>query len=353
MNQPSSRPDISVVVLNYNGNAWMKPCLDSLARQTNFDRIEIIVTDNKSSDGSDQYAADWLRQNGKGQVVQNGANLMYCGANNNGAAVATGEFLLFLNNDTWLEPECLERLHRATMEAGADASSPKVRDYDDGTFQNCGSPGLDIFGLTTKTKEATTVGKIFSAPGCSLFIRTEMFRKIGGFAAELLIFADETDLCWRVWISGGSIVTVPDAVLHHRGAAAFNPKGATKAVESRTTDTKRFLANRNGILFLRKNFEHWWFRYLFLSFHLILLLIEAIISFAMVRRWSYIRRSYIEAISEAFSMTAHVREWRRRIVGFRRRSDFWILQHFFRLRPGRWDEVQRLWKFGTPKVDSR
>lgn len=353
MNQPSSRPDISVVVLNYNGNAWMKPCLDSLARQTNFDRIEIIVTDNKSSDGSDQYAADWLRQNGKGQVVQNGANLMYCEANNNGAAVATGEFLLFLNNDTWLEPECLERLHRATIDAGADASSPKVVDYDDGTFQNCGSPGLDVFGLTTKTKEAKTVGKIFSAPGCSLFIRTEMFRKIGGFAPELLIFADETDLCWRVWISGGSIVTVPDAVLHHRGAAAFNPKGATKAVESRTTDTKRFLANRNGILFLRKNFEHWWFRYWFLSFHLILLSIEAIISFAMVRRWSYLRRSYIEAIREAFSMTAHVREWRQRIASFRQKSDFWILRHFFRLRPGRWDEVQRLWKFGAPKVDSR
>ena len=54
MNETRPRPDISVVVLNYNGNAWMKPCLDSLAKQTHFDHIEIIVTDNKSSDGSDR-----------------------------------------------------------------------------------------------------------------------------------------------------------------------------------------------------------------------------------------------------------------------------------------------------------
>ena len=350
MNAPTRRPDISVVVLNYNGNAWMKPCLESLARQTNFDRIEIIVTDNKSSDGSDQYAAGWLRQNGKGQVVQNGANLMYCGANNNGAVVATGEFLLFLNNDTWLEPECLERLYRATVAAGADAASPLVLDYDDDAFQNSGSPGLDLFGFTTKMGPVKEVTDIFSAPGCSLFMRTETFRKIGGFAPELLIYADETDICWRVWIAGGRIISIPDARLHHRGAAVANPQGATKTVEPRTTDTKRFLANRNGILFLLKNSQH--FLLLLLIPHLLLLLLEAMVSFALVRRWSYLQRSYFGAIIEAFSMRAHVREWRQRIAGFRRRGDFGMLR-FLRLRPGRWDEVERLMKFGAPKVDSR
>ena len=351
MNQTPPRPDISVVVLNYNGNAWMKPCLDSLAKQTHFDHIEIIVTDNKSSDGSDQYAAEWLRQNGKGQVVQNGANLMYCGANNNGAAVATGEFLLFLNNDTWLEPECLERLYRATVAAGADAASPLVLDYDDDAFQNSGSPGLDLFGFTTNMGPVKEVTEIFSAPGCSLFMRTDTFRKIGGFAPELLIYADETDISWRVWISGGRIISIPDARLHHRGAAVANPQGATKTVESRTTDTKRFLANRNGILFLLKNSQH--IMLLMVIPHLCLLMVEAIVSFVLVRRWSFIWRSYCKAVFEAFTMWGHICQSRRKIGRFRQRGDFWILRRFFRLRPGRWDEVERLFKFGAPRVDSR
>ena len=104
-------PKISVVILNYNGREWLARCFESLEQQTIFSEIEVIVTDNASSDGSDRFAGEWFKRLGRGRLVQNGANLWYCGANNNGAAVATGEFLLFLNNDTWLEPDCLEKLY--------------------------------------------------------------------------------------------------------------------------------------------------------------------------------------------------------------------------------------------------
>ncbi|MEI9959685.1 MAG: glycosyltransferase family 2 protein [Limisphaerales bacterium] len=347
----TQKPRVSVVVLNYNGLQWLPRCFDSLAAQTIFPEIEIILTDNNSADDSVKFTNEWLGRTGaKGCVVQNGKNLFYCGANNNGAATATGEFLLFLNNDTWLEPACLQNLYLETVKAGADGAAPLVQNYEDDTFQGGGDVGLDLFGCVNQGLPASQVQPTFAAPGMSLLIRADTFRKIGGFAPELLIYADETDLSWRVWISGGKIVSVPTARVHHRGAAVVNPEGKTKTVESRTTDFKRFLTNRNSILLLLKNCQH--ILLLLLLSHLFLLFVEAVMMLVLVRRWSYIRKAYLSAIVEAFKMRGHVREWRRRIRGFRRRGDFWMLR-FLRLKPSRWDEVTRLFKFGPPKVDAK
>ena len=340
-----------MVVLNYNGLQWLPRCFDSIAHQTIFLEIEVILTDNNSSDSSVKFTDDWFAQTGaKGRVVQNGANLFYCGANNNGAAAATGEFLLFLNNDTWLEPDCLENLYLETVKAGAEGAAPLVQNYDDDIFQAGGDVGLDLFGCVNQGLQARQVQPTFAAPGMSLLIKTETFRKIGGFPPELLIYADETDLSWRIWISGGKIVSVPTACVHHRGAAVVNPEGKTKTVESRTTDFKRFLTNRNSLLLLLKNCQH--ILLLLLLPHLLMLLAEAIVMLVLVRRWSYIRTAYLSAIVEAFKMHAHVREWRQRIRSFRQRGDFWMLR-FLRLKPNRWDEVTRLFKFGPPKIDAK
>jgi GT2 family glycosyltransferase len=353
MNEPSPESEvwISVIILNYNGLQWLPRCFESLAKQTIFSKIEIILTDNKSTDDSTAFTTEWLKRSGaKGQIVQNGANLYYCGANNNGAAVGTGKYFLFLNNDTWLEPDCLELLYREVESAGADAATPVVLNYDDNTFQSNGAPGIDLFGLTTHMKMVGATTEIFVACGCSLLVKAEMFRRIGGFAPELLIYADESDICWRVWIAGGKVVAVPRSRLHHRGAAVANPAGGSKQVESRTTDSKRFLANRNGILLLAKNSQH--ILLLLLIPHLFLLMLEAAFSLVLIRRWTHVKKSYFSAIIAAIRMTPHVCEWRRKIRAIRKRNDFWMLR-FIRLIPSRWEEVKNLFKAGPPKVDAK
>lgn len=344
-------PRVSVVVVNYNGLQWLPRCFESLGQQTIFSQIEVILTDNNSSDNSARFTNDWLaRTSAKGCVVQNRENLFYCGANNNGAAAATGEFLLFLNNDTWLEPDCLEKLYQEVTRNRADGGAPLVMDYDDEAYQSGGDTGIDLFGATVGGPPASHTQPTFAAPGCGLFVRTELFHKIGGFAPELFGYCDEADLAWRVWIAGGKILSVPSARLHHRGAAAVNPGGNTKIIESRTSDSKRFLTNRNGILLLLKNCQH--ILLLLLIPHLLLLLAEAVVMLVIVKRWSYIRKAYLSAIGEAFKMHAHVRVWRKRIRNFRQRGDFFIIR-FLRLKPNRWWEVKRLFKFGPPKVDAK
>jgi len=343
------RPIISVVVLNYNGAMWLPRCFESLAAQSCFARIEIIIVDNNSPDGSGRTAAEWVRGISNGKMLQNPTNLFFCEANNKGSELATGEFLLFLNNDLWLEPDCLETLYRETKAAQADVATPLVLNYHDNSFQSLGGSGFDLFGLANSCERLETTRKIFCACGCSLLIKTDLFKKIGGFDAKLLMYADEVDLSWRAWIAGGKIVGVPAARLHHRGAAAVNPKGETQLVESRTTDTKRFLANRNNLLVLLKNSRS--LLLLLVIPHLLLLLAEACVSLILVRRWSFVRKSYLGAVADTFRMMSHVRQCRRDIRGFRQRGDGWMLR-FLKFKPSRWEEIQRLFSAGVPKVDA-
>ncbi|HMP81644.1 MAG TPA: glycosyltransferase family 2 protein [Verrucomicrobiota bacterium] len=350
-NLVASHPTISVVILNYNGQDWLERCFASLESQTVFGEIEVIVVDNHSPDGSAQLAERWLnRSGGKGRCIKSPVNLYFCEGNNVGAAQASGKYLFFLNNDTWLEPDCLETLLSEVQRVGATAANPVVLDYDADTFQSLGSPGFDLFGIPLGLGRFSETKPIFAACGCGYLIRNDVFASVGGFDPALLMYSDETDLSWRVQIGGGVVVGVPAARLHHRGATAANPEGKTRIVESRTSETKRFLSNRNGILLIAKNAQG--LLLLLLIPHLLLLLAEAFASLVLIRNWRFTRRAYLDAIADAFRMRGHVMEWRRRIRGFRKRSDFQMLR-FLRLRPARWDEVKRLFKFGAPKVDAR
>src|ERR1039457_5096433 len=90
-----SPPRISVIVLNYNGARWLERCLNSLRAQTVFDRIEVILADNASSDGSDQLGKRIVEAWPAGVFMQHGEYRAYCAGNNRAAGAARGQFLLF------------------------------------------------------------------------------------------------------------------------------------------------------------------------------------------------------------------------------------------------------------------
>jgi len=349
-----SNPVISVVISNKNGVQWLPRCLESVRTQSIADRIEIIIVDNVSSDESVRLTRKLLDGFPQVSIIENKEDLGFTGGMNTGAFAAKGEGVFLLSNDTWLEKDCLEKLVLAIEATRADAAMPLVLNYEDSSLQSLGADGIDVFGLSTagvpSQRALTETMDVFMVAGCGFWVRTDVFKKLGGFDTGHFMFAEETDLSWRIWVAGGRIIRVPASRMHHRGAAGVNPAGETKIVESRTSETKRYLANRNGILVVLKNSQH--ILLLLIVPHLLLLLVEAFASFVLVHRWSYVRKSYLAAIADAFGMLGHVREWRRRIKGLRRRSDFAMLR-YLRLRPGRWDDIKRLFKFGMPKVDAK
>jgi GT2 family glycosyltransferase len=346
-NERDPAPLISIIILNYNGARWVDRCLDSIKKQTLYERLEVIVADNLSSDGSDKEFERILATWPSGRFIQNGANLGFCEGNNRPARVARGQYLFFLNNDTWMEPDCLEVLVKEVERMAAQAGTPLMLNYDDDSLQSAGGGGFDPFGLLSQGSDWSATRDIFVVGGCCYFIGRDLFELLGGFDAELFMYADEYDLSWRVWLSGARAVLVPAARLHHRGAAFVNPEGEQKVVEIRTSEMKRFYTNRNGLLLLLKNCQH--VLLLLIPLQLMLLLAEALVAMVLIRRFSFIRVAFWGALRDCWRLRGHVRRERQRLARLRKRSDWWMLR-FLSWRLNRMDELKRMRQLGLPKI---
>ncbi len=345
------RPLVSVIVLNYNGAGWLDLCLTSLRNQTIFDRIEIIVADNASPDGSAGIAETIVDGWPNARIVQLEKNFGYSEGNNRAVQLARGRHLFFLNNDSWLEADCLERLLAQVESAEAAVAAPFVMNYLDETPQRDASRnGFDIFGLLCSPAISPSDREVFVAGGCALLIEAEWFQKLGGFDPAFFMYADEHDFCWRAWQAGAKVILVPSARAHHRSAASVNPAGNGKIVEVRTSDTKRFYANRNSLIVLLKNSQH--LMLLLVPLQLLMLAAEAFAMAVLTRRWSHVRRAYLAAVWDCWRLRKHIRAERRRLKALRRRGDFWMLR-FFRGSLNRLEELRRVRRFGLPKVDSK
>ncbi len=344
----NNNPLISIIVLNYNGANWLPKCFESIQAQTIVGQIETVMVDNNSSDNSVAVAREWFAKLPAAKIVRNSDNLGFCEGNNSGARVANGRWLLFLNNDTWLEPDCMEKLVAGTEKLGAVASTPLVLNYPDNSYQDFGFYGFDAFGLPSPSTIANHTREIFIAGGCSYFIRADVFNQVGMFDSDFFIYSDDSDLSWRVWIAGYKVAGIFESRLHHRGAAGVNPSGGITTVESRTNDRKRFLTNRNSILTLLKNGQN--ILLLPIIPLTVWLFFESLAGALMLRRWSFVKASFWSALGDCWRLRGHVASERRRIASFRKHSDFWMLR-FLKFRFNRWDEVKRAFKLGLPRVD--
>src|SRR5262249_19043243 len=103
-------PVVSVVVVTYGGLELTKACLDSLLEGETWPRLDVIVVDNASSDGTPEYLGDLARRDSHVRIVLNGENRGFAAANNQGIALATGETVVLLNNDTVVPPGLMGRL---------------------------------------------------------------------------------------------------------------------------------------------------------------------------------------------------------------------------------------------------
>ncbi len=344
------QPLVSIIVLNCNGSNWLPKCFAAIQSQTILDQIETILVDNNSSDDSVVVGRRLLVDFPCARIVRNSKNLGFCEGNNSGARVASGRYLFFLNNDTWMEPDCMEQLIAGTEKLHAVASTPYVLNYPDNSFQDFGFYGFDVFGLPSPSSPAAASREIFIPGGCAYLIRTDVFNLVGMFDADFFIYSDDADLAWRLTIAGYKAAGIFEAKLHHRGAAGVNPAGGIETVEFRTTDKKRFLTNRNALLTLLKNGQH---LLLILVIPLVFLFfVESLVGSLILRRASFIRVSFWNAVVDCWRMREKIHEHRSAAAQFRRRSDFWMLKNF-RFRLNRWFEIKRIFHFGLPQVDGK
>lgn len=214
-------PDFSVLIVNYNGGAYVQGALDSLKRQTHRS-FEVILLDNASGDGS----ADGLDADGLPAftLMRETENHGFARGNNLAAAQARGRWLALLNPDAAARPDWLAEVLEGTMRHPGVTSfaCTQLWMHDETKLDGAGDNYLG-FGIPWRggyhrpAAEIPPEGTCFSPCGASAVYHRDTFAAAGGFDERLFCFCEDIDLGFRLRLEGGSCVFLPDAVVSHAG----------------------------------------------------------------------------------------------------------------------------------------
>jgi GT2 family glycosyltransferase len=316
-------PLISIIVVNWNGQRWLKRCLTSLQQQT-YPNVEIIVVDNGSTDNS----LGTIRVTfPKVKIILNETNQGFARANNLGVQNATGKCIVLLNNDSWIQPDCIDKLYAyyrthkyavvAPIEAQYDTKQP---DHYRATIDPWGHPVYSKAILSTKQP--------FYLPGICLFFSRQLFIHTGGFDPLFFMYVEEVDWFWRLHLQNKTCHYVPGVYVFHAGA------GSTGIGLTYTTFLWR---NQNTLTMLIKNYA-WYNLILILPSYLLqncfellffLVLLKPSLSYSYLQGWWFTASHLPEILAERRDIQAD-RKMSDRVIFRLMYHGFGKLHHFSR-----------------------
>jgi len=217
-------PYVVVVILNTNRREDTLACLDSLKKNT-YPNFCVIVLDNASNDGS----IEAIRANHSDvEIVQLTDNLGYAGNNNVGIDAALGkgaDWVLVLNEDTILAPDCLAQLVSACeRDSRTGIVGPMVYHHDEpDVIQSAGGmlgrhwQSLHLAQNEPENGQFTLPHEVDWISGCAIMVRREVIEKVGKIDERYFYYWEETEWCIRAGKDGWLVVHVPGARLWHKG----------------------------------------------------------------------------------------------------------------------------------------
>ena len=234
--------DISIIIVTWNSQDFIRNCLDSIYLLPDKVRYEIIVADNASSDNTKEIVREFYPEV---NLIENKENLGYAQANNQGMEKSQGNYILLLNPDTQLMENSLVSMYEF-MEANPQvgALGPKLLNPDRSVQPSCREfptfstliwefsglsrlfPKSRIFGRWRMGYFAFDRTREVDQPmGSCLMLRRETLNVVSFFDENFSMFFNDVDLCYRIKNAGWKIYFVPDAqVLHYRGASTRKAK---------------------------------------------------------------------------------------------------------------------------------
>ena len=247
----NSTAKVSVVIVNYKGTEDTLACLEGLGKlDWPKEFLEIIVVDNASGDGGDKLISQKFPNV---KVLALKENTGFAGGCNRGVREATGTYVAFLNNDARPDPGWL--VHgvaalEADLEVGCVAS--KVLDWE-GNAIDFVDAALSFYGHGFKLHAGSPDSSahddakdILFASGAAMIMRTETFRRVGGFDERYFMFFEDVDLGWRLWLLGHKVRYVPDSLVFHRHHGTMARFAAWR---------EHYLLERNALFTIYKNYD--------------------------------------------------------------------------------------------------
>ena len=243
----------AVVVLNWNGKAWLEKFLANLVKHSQ--EATVFVADNASTDDSVAFVKDNFPTV---KIIINATNGGYAKGYNDALKQIDAEYFVLFNSDIevtedWLSP-IIDLMDSDNKIA---ACQPKVLDYNNRSkFEYAGASGgfIDNLGypfcrgrifddIEQDNGQYNDAIEVFWATGACLFVRASHFNAIGGLDEDFFAHQEEIDLCWRLKNKGYKIMVQPKSVVYHVGGGTLNAGSPFKT----------HLNFRNNLFMLFKN----------------------------------------------------------------------------------------------------
>lgn len=268
--------DVSVCIVSWNTRDHLRNCLRSIFARPWTARIEVIVVDNASADGSaEMVRAEFPHV----QLLASPGNLGFARANNRAFEVATGRYLLLLNPDTLVEPGSIDALVAfADVRQDAGVVGPKLLNADRSPQRSCWrgypsvrralvdalylwrlAPWLNLVRQTEIPEHELAITQpVDHVLGAAMLVRAETYRRVGGMDEGLFLFLEETEWCYRIRQNGWKVYFHPAARVVHIGQQSVhkNPectlpeyyKNLVRFYRRHQTDSLLHVASLKGVI---------------------------------------------------------------------------------------------------------
>jgi len=292
---------VSIIIVNWNGREHLEDCFTSLNKQT-YTPLELILIDNASVDGSVEYVKDCFPMV---TVFVNPKNIGFGSAVNRGVEQAKGEYVLFLNNDLYLDEGCVEKMVDMIEDEKIGAVIPKILYFQERNRINSFGNLINYLGLACPKyideEDRPQMQVEETACGGILLVKREIFKQVGGFDRDFFMYHEDHDLSWRIRLLGKKLMVNPEAVMYHKYHFSKNPK-------------KFYYSEKNRLQLLLKNYQA---KTLLLIFPVFILIELAELCFALATGWFMLKiKSYLEIVCLLPSILK-----KRRVVQTLRRID--------------------------------
>lgn len=261
--------DVSVILVNYKNKKLTENCIKSIKSSQSLLNYEIIVVDNDSQDGSYEYL---LSKFPDISVIDSQHNGGFAYGNNVGVRKASGKYLLLLNNDTVIYPGMLDNLYSVSQTNlkigvvgcramdGNDAELPVFHSYESFSriiLQTYIKPILEKMGLQRKVVSSVNRAHysddelIYAdwITGAALFIRKDLYYKVGGLDENYFMYMEDEDLCRRIKQAGYCVSIAPFmGYRHFCGASTIQSYNLTlEYIKSRLLFFNRYRKSSFGL----------------------------------------------------------------------------------------------------------
>jgi len=220
MGNKSTASLVTIITVTRNHLEHLEDCLKSVMN-LGYPRLEIIVADNNSTDGGPEFIQNEFPSV---KVLKFGKNYGFAEGNNRAIKQANGDYIFLLNPDTKIEPDCVDKLIKSMeQDRSIGICMPKMLMFNEpsvinstGIIANEILQGRDRGAWELDCGQYDKEQQIIGACGAAMFIRRNLFERVGYFDRLYFTYYEDLDFSIRAWLAGYRVNFVPEAIVYHK-----------------------------------------------------------------------------------------------------------------------------------------